>query len=494
MEQVMLRFYPGDRREGFRWLAAYNNRMVGLCNQFSCELCNLPEREKLRDFQGGRLEVALTLHRRPSFWEVKEFYLGHLVAIPEREVREVDEGIEFDISRSNAFLYTTDSGTLLIDPGSMVFNGDEALVKQLITDQRVVATVISHAHLDHINQLGEIRGPVVMTKIAFRLASRHADLERDARMVRVLRGAKMVVPGEPVVLERGLPFRVDTFPLPHSIPETMGFVIKGKMKRVVHLADFKLSGWEGESKAKTLATLGEIAKEQVDILALTITNAHIGGFTPIEVQVIDSLTNITAGAKGRVVITCFSSNLERIRRLTEVAQLLERPVFFYGAGMQNSQELLEIKTEEGASRSKKAAVFVTGCQAEENSVLWRIAGGRNPPFELRPDDTLVFSSRCIPGDEEKLRQMIADLRPRLKRIIVNEGEIKQVGLDKGVEEALTHISGHEYGGGLSLVMEILRPKQILAWPQTSPQIEAFRKIAHELGAEILPETERVIAI
>jgi ribonuclease J len=466
--------------------------MVGLCNQFSCELCNLPEREKLRDFRGGRLEVRLTLHRRPSFWEVKEFYLGHLITIPEREGREIDESIEFDVSKSNAFLYTTDSGTLLIDPGSISFNGDEALVKQLITNQRVVATVISHAHLDHINQLGEIRGPVVMTKIAFRLTSRHADLERDARMVRALRGAKMVVPGEPVVLERSLPFRVDTFSLPHSIPETIGFVIKGNRKRVVHLADFKLSGWEGDSKAKTIATLREIAKEPVDILALTITNAHIGGFTPIEVQVIDSLTNIIAEAKGRVIITCFSSNLERIRRIVEVAQLLERPVIFYGAGMQNAQELLEIKTEEGAIESEKAVVFVSGCQAEENSVLWRIVEGENPAFELRSDDTLVFSSRCIPGNEEKLRRMIADLRSRL-RIIVNEGEIKQVGLE-GVEEALTHISGHECGGGLSLVIEILRPKQILAWPQTEPQIGAFRKIAQEAGVEILPETERIIAI
>ncbi len=494
MEQVMLRFYPGDRREGFRWLAAYNNRMVGLCNRFSCELCNLPEREKLRDFRGGRLEVALTLHRRPSFWEVREFYLGHLVTIPAREVREVDEGIEFDISKSNAVLYTTEQGSVLVDPGSMSLNGDEDMLRQLIAGQKILITVNSHGHLDHLNRLGEVRGPVVMTKTAFQLASRHADLERDARMVRVLRGAKMVVPGEPVVLEKGLPFKIDTFSLPHTVPGTMGLVIEGTKKRVVHLDDFRLGGWNGESKAKTIAILREIAKEKVDVLALTIFNAHLPGFVPPETLVIDTLTNILAGAKGRVVITCFSSNLERIRRLAEVAQLLERPVFFYGAGMQNSQELLEIKTEEGGSRSEKAVVFVTGCQAEENSVLWRIAEGQNPPFELRPDDTLVFSGRCIPGDEEKLRQMIADLRSRVKRIIVNEGEIKQIRLDEGVEEAMTHISGHEYGGGLSLVIEILRPKQILAWPQTSPQIEAFRKIAHELGVEILPETERVIAI
>ena len=448
----------------------------------------------MRRFRGGKLEVQLILHRRPSFWEERQFYLGHLISVPaEKEIAVIDEGLEFDISRLNAVIYTTTRGAVLVDPGSMGFDSEGTPLKQLIAGQRIVATVISHGHLDHWNHLGEMRDHIFMTQLAFQLASRHAYWQRDFQLTRALRGAKMVVPGEPIFFEQNFPLRIDTISLPHSIPETVGLVIKGERTRVVHLGDFKFNGMDPKAKAVTIAQFSEIAKERVDLLVLNIINAHIPGFTPLEGLVIETLTDIIARAKGRVIVACFSTNLERIRRIVEITQILGRPVQFFGAGMQNSRELLSIPVEERGL--DKAVIFVTGCQAEEDSVLWRIAEGQNPTFELRPDDTLAFSSLCIPGNEENLRQMIAYLRSRVKKIIVNEGEIKQVGLDDlGAEEMLTHISGHEYNGGLRLVLEILQPKQILAWPQTEPQFSAFRKIAQEVGAKILPETERIIEI
>lgn len=499
MEKVKLWFGPGGK-EGYKWASNYEGSLVGLCRQPFCDVCDLAEREKLRVFHGGELEVTLIPCRRPNFYEEEIFYLGHLVRVPKKEARVagVDDGLEFDVSKSNAFLYTVGSRAVLVDPGSMTFNGNgKFLLRQLTKGRRVEIIIVTHAHLDHVNHLGEVEGPVVMTKIAFQLACRHAAFERNARMVRALQRAKRVVPGEPVLLEKDLPFKIKTILLPHSVPETMGLVIQGKRRRVVHLADFKLTGWESESKAKTIALLREVAKEPVDILALTITNAHLEGFVPIEASVIDSLTNILVGAKGRVIITCFSSNQERIRRLVEVAQLLKRPVAFYGAGMRNAQEFLKIKTEEGAAESDKAVIFVTGCQAEEGSVLWRIANGKKPPFELRPEsDTLVSSAKCIPGNEAELRQQYVELRPKVDRIVVNEGEIEQVGLqDLEIEEILTHLTGHECGGGLRLVLEIFQPREgVIAWPQTEPQITAFRKIAQEVGVKILPETERIIEI
>ncbi len=497
IEKVKLWFGPGGK-EGYKWASNYEGSLVELCRQPFCEICDLTERENLKDFRGGRLEVILVPCRRPTFWKEEIFYLGHLVKVPEKEevrVMGVDEGIEFDISRLNTLLCTTTKGSILIDPGLMGFDADELGFQRLIGSQRIAATIITHGHLDHWNHLNAIpTGAVFMSFLVFQLISRHAAWQQDPRLVRALGRAQRISPGEPILIDRDIPVKIDTFPLSHTVPETMGLVIKGPKKRVVHLADFKLSGWNEESKRETIAILQEIAKEKVDILALTIINAHLPGFVPIETLVIDTLTNILAGAKGRVVITCFSSNLERIRRIVEVAQLRKRPVAFYGAGMRNAQEILGIKSEEGELEPEKALVFVTGCQAEPDSVLQRIAEGINPPLVFRATDTLVFSSRCIPGNEPELRQMIADIRSRVKIIIVNDGEIKQVGLDEGVEEALTHISGHEYGGGLSLAMEILRPKQVLAWPQVSPQIEAFRKIAEPLGIEILDEKERVIEI
>jgi len=496
IERARLRFGPGGR-EGYKWASNYNDFLVGLCRQPFCEVCNLTEREKLRDFRGGELEVKLVPYRRPTFWREEIFYLGHLIRVPKKKIRvvDVDEGIEFDMSGSNAFLYTVDSKALLVDPGSMEFNGDEFLLERFLKGWQVEAIILTHGHFDHFNHLREVRrGSFFMSNTAFQFASRHAALGGDTRLVRALDRAKRVVPGEPVLLEKDLPFKIDTIPLPHSIPETMGLVIQGRRKRVIHLADFKLTGWEEESKAKTIALLQEAAKEPVDLLSLNIINAHFEGFTPIETVVIKTITDIMAKAKGRVIITSFSTNLERIRRLAEAAKMLGREVRFFGAGMKNAKELLRFEQEKGAD-SKKPVIFVTGCQAEEDSVLWRIAYGEKPPFSLYPTDTLINSSRCIPVNKMALREQTIALRPKVEKLVVHEGEIEQVGLqDREVEEAPVHVSGHGYQEDLRLVLEIFKPKKALPWPQISPQIEAFQSLTDSLGIEVLTEKERVIKV
>jgi len=496
MEMVQLWFSPGDRREGFRWSAAYEGRMVGICNQPFCGICNLDERKKLKGFSGGRLEVQLTLHRRPSFWEGRQFYLGHLVKVLPPEAVATDEGIEFDVSRFNAFLYLTPKGGVLIDPGIMGFNGGENPLQQLV-NKRVIATIVTHGHQDHWNNLSVLKpsGPVFMTSLAFQLVSRHASIQRDFHFLKLLRGAKMMVPGEPVLLEQNLPLRIDTISLPHSIPETVGLVIRGEKARVVHLGDFKFNGMDPRTKAETIARFSEIAREKIDLLTINIINSHATGFTLLEELVIENLTNIIVRAQGRVVIACFSTNLDRIRRIAEVAQLLGRPVQFFGAGMENSQEFFRIEPKEGLVDFKKAVVFTTGCQSEEESVLWRIAYKQNPPLKIGNEDVLVFSSRCIPGREVALKELIETLRLKVAEVVVNEGEGKQIGLDVStVEESLVHVSGHGSKEDIRLALELLRPEKTLPWPQTSPQLESFRQIADSLGIEILDERKRTIEI
>lgn len=496
-EKVQLYFHPGSRGEGYKWASSHQGLLVGLCRQPFCQICDAGAREQLRHFRGGNLEVQLKLYQKPAFFDPgQRFYLAHLKAVLAERLEADAEGMEFDLSKLNALLFTTPDGAVLIDPGGMGFNGDSSPLRQLIGGQRILATVISHPHLDHWNYLGirDVAGPVFMTKLTHRFASRHASLQRDFSLIRALREAQTAVPGQPLFLNRAH-IRIDTIPLPHSVPETMGLIIRGEKRRVVCLGDFRLNGWQTATKAKTIASLLEIAKEEVDLLTLTIINAHVSGFTPMETIVIETLTDILVTAPNRVLVPCFSTNHNRIRRGVEIAQVLQRPVAFCGSGMRNAQELLGIKTEEGAEIAEGATVFVTGCQAEVFSILWRISQDHNPPFELRPDDTIAFSSRCIPGNEPGLQQLIGSLRPKVGRMVVCNGEIERLGLGcLGVEEALTHVTGHGSKEDLRLVLEILRPKQVLPWPQVSPQIEAFREIAEPLEIEILPETERVFEI
>lgn len=465
-----------------------------------CNLCDLKEREQLRSFSGGKLEVKLTAHRRPAFWEWEErpFYRAHIVKVLPPEFptgKVVDEGFEIDGSRLNLVVYRTPQGVILVDPGYVGFEqGYDPYVGRLMADHKIIASVVTHGHLDHWNALGQTTGPVFMPRTAYRLASMHASWTSESQPPQLdsaLRNARdnLIFPGKPVLLDE-LPVNIDTFHLPHSIPETMGLVIRGERGRAVHLGDFKFNGFGAKAKAETIARLQQIAKEPVDFLALTIYNAHVPGFVPIEDLVVDALTDIMVKAEGRVVITCFSTNLDRVLRLAKIARILGRQVSFTGAGMQNCREMIGF---EETGYSGKEVAFVTGCQAEERSFLWNIAQGT---AAMDRSDTLVFSSRCIPGNEERLREHYTRLRPKVGRLIVTRGEVSQLGLQGlGTEEVFTHVSGHEYGDGIRLALEILRPKKVIAWPQTSPQIEAFRKICEEVGGiEILSEDERVIDI
>ncbi len=494
-EKVQLWFKPGSRHEGAKWMSVYNNRKVRLCGQRNCEICNLDVREVLRNFHGGKLEVKLTFHRTPSFFAPEEYYSGHVVLVPAGEVAELeaDEEIETDYSALNAIFVVTPQGGILIDPGSTGFGEEEKAILKLVSGRKVLGGIVSHGHLDHWNNMGLVQTRFFMGQIAWELASHHASFQRDWRLEQALRMASPVTPGQTVVFGNGTQLRVETFAFPHSIPETMGLVINGDKARFVHLGDFKFSGMESRQKAETIAILNRIAEKGVDILSLNVINAHIEGFTPLEALVVDSLINIIMRAKGRVIVACFASNLERIRRITDIARLLQRPVQFLGAGMQNARELLKIGSEEGAV--ERSVIFVTGCQAEEKSVLWRVAEDLNPSLSLEPADTLVLSSRCIPGNELSIREMVNAISPRVARVILNEEEKTQVGLeDPKVVESFIHVSGHGAKEDIRLALEILKPKKVLAWPQTSPQIEAFRAIVEPLGIEILSENQRVVEI
>lgn len=502
MEKVQLWFKPGSRYEGAKWMSVYNNRKVRLCGRRNCEICNLDAKEVLRNFHGGKLEVELTFHRTPSFFAPEEYYSGHVVLIPAGEVAELeaDEEIETDYSALNAIFVVTPQGGILIDPGSTGFGEEEKAILKLVSGRKVLGGIVSHGHLDHWNNMGLVQTRFFMGQIAWELASRHASFQKDWRLEQALRMASPVTPGQTVVFGNGTQLRVETFAFPHSIPETMGLVVNGEKARFVHLGDFKFSGMESRQKAETIATLSRIAEKGVDILSLNVINAHIEGFTPIEALVVDSFTDLATKARGRLIVACFASNQERIRRLVDVAKLLGRPVRFLGAGMRNARDILRIEETEG--NMTKALILVTGCQAEPKSVLWRIAYNQNPPLELEADDTVAWFSRGIPGNEPAIKEEVVSISSRVAEVYVNEGEKKQLGLEEypKVKKASIHVSGHGAAEDSRLALKIARPKKVLVWPQTEPQISAFRKIVkeveEELGIriEILPENQRIIEI
>lgn len=190
---------------------------------------------------------------------------------------------------------------------------------------RIGAVVISHGHLDHWNLLRfKPAGiPVYCTRLVRNFLEFQARFERELRSI--LRDVRTFSPGEAIL---GGPLGLRTFPVPHSVPEALAFQFRLGDKKVVHLGEFKFQGLGWLEKAQLQHHLRKLGEEGVDLLVVDVQNIDNPGFTPSEREALETLGNILYETPGRVIVTCFSSNLERIEGLVKLASILERPVYF----------------------------------------------------------------------------------------------------------------------------------------------------------------------
>lgn len=505
MEKVRLPFFLGDPRKRFDLVASYNRRVVGLCDGQFCFSCNPDERQKLVGFDGGPLEVILQLQTRTSpFGPPREYYLAHLVSVPEQEKEEIitgvapDEAIEFDTSY-NAILYICGETRVLVDPGSMTLaNGNVEKLARLIEAYRPTMVVITHGHQDHwrnLDLLEELGIPVYLTPLPHRLISHTARLEENYALQKMLRRgrAQLIDPGDTIDLGE---MKIFTFPVPHTIPEAVGLLLVGK-RRAVHLGDFRLG--EGVEKAEIITTLRAITKRKVDFVAANVINCHLEGYAEPESMVVNALTDVMVEAKGRVVVTCFSTNVERIGSIAEVAQAQGRNVYFLGSGMRRARlelarEGFEYGDDEENISDPNSLIFVSGCQAEPNSILERVFG-ESPSYRPQESDTVVFSSRGIPGTKISIRTLIQKLTPKVRVVFVYKEERARIGLEEDlrIKEIDCHATGHgKEKDNRLVILDTLQPEEVLPIPQEGEGFEAFKKMAKEAGIKII--SERVVEI
>lgn len=502
MEKVELNFISGDPRKRFEWIGFRNNELVGLCDGQFCFSCDYGERKKLEGFTGGKLKVALQPQLKAGpFGVQRNYFLAHLVSVPEVAkvvLEEEDAGIEADRA-FNSVLYRIGGETILVDPGSMALDADEKEFLKLINGLRLSAIILTHGHKDHSSFLRFLAGgetPIYLTAYAYRLLEHAGKMatkfEKDDTLLRVLRRARIINPGDQINVGN---VKIHTLPLPHSVPETMGLLLVGK-KRAVHISDFKLG--EGVEKAETVTAFRAIAREKVDLLVLTTVNAHLPGYAVPESVVLNALADVMIKAPGRVIVTCFSTNLRRIKGLVEIGQAQGRKISFLGTGMKRAQEELLREGEvffqdDGDGSDPQSVVFLSGNQAEEKSILQRaLDESQESPYRPEGSDTVTFSSRAIPDNESVIREEIEGLLPRVAKVVLNQGEIKNLGLEENpkLQEVPAHSSGHEYQEGLGLTVDILNPESVLAIPQSGEGYDAFAKMVS--GRKLI--TDRIVEL
>lgn len=242
------------------------------------------------------------------------------------------------------------------------------------------------------------------------------------------------------------PFKVMSFPVCHSIPGSLGFLISVGGRNVCYLGDFKYLRSNWRQLEETEARFQEIGRQLVDVLIVDTTNVDVNGFTPSTSGVIDTFAQIFQDPdmeNRRIIVATFASDVEIIEEIACVARNIgKRPITAVGTSMRFFFEQFGIT---GAQDSDKSpVVFVTGHQAEPGSALPRMIDEGS----VTGDDIVIFSAKKIPGNHRRINEMIGKLR-----------EIAYKVFD--TEDGNFHVSGHAASGELLKAVEDILPRIVV---------------------------------
>ncbi|WP_029063412.1 ribonuclease J [Labrenzia sp. DG1229] len=347
----------------------------------------------------------------------------------------------------------------------------------------IAGMVITHAHEDHYGGILHLwpflKVPVYATAFTAGLLAAKSESEPGAEQVPVT----VVKQGERHKIG---PFDVEFVAMAHSIPEPCALAIRTPAGLVLHTGDWKIDLTPGVGLPIDMDRLAELGREGVMALVCDSTNAVRDGVSPSEADVAEELKKVMAKAKQRVAVTTFASNVARIRAIAEAAAANERDVVVVGRSMHRVIEvagelgyldgLPQFHDEEafGYLPRNKAVLLCTGSQGESRAALARIAAGDHRNVALSRGDTVIFSSRTIPGNEKVVAEVLNNLADKDVRIVTDK-------------DALVHVSGHPRRGELEQLYKVLNPKVVLPVHGEPLHLAAHAAFAKEQG---VPEVVR----
>lgn len=335
--------------------------------------------------------------------------------------------------------------------------------------------VITHAHEDHYGALNDLWPGLNVPVYASPFTAGMLEAKRDYERSRVEIPVTIFKQGDTINLG---PFSVEAVGVNHSIPEPMSLVIRTPLGTVVHTGDWKIDHEPSLGPLTDEARFRAVGKEGVLALVCDSTNAMRDGVSPSEKEISESLKTIIENAEGRVGITTFSSNVGRIRSIAQAAAAAGRETLLLGSSMRrvvavaSDLGLMEgippfiAEDEFGYIPREKVVVILTGSQGEPRAALAKIARDEMRNVAFTAGDTIVFSSRAIPGNEKAIND--------IKNGLVEQGI--HIVTDN---EALVHVSGHPRRNELQQMYEWVKPQMLVP-----VHGEAAHLVAHgELGLQ-----------
>ncbi|HEY2010708.1 MAG TPA: ribonuclease J [Rhizomicrobium sp.] len=342
--------------------------------------------------------------------------------------------------------------------------------------ENVLGIIATHAHEDHIGAIAplwpSLRCPIYATPFTARLITGKLDEAGLAQKVKV----KEVPVGGKLTLG---PFTLDFISITHSILEPNLLAIRTPLGVVAHTGDWKIDPDPVLGEQTDTAALEKLGDEGVLALVCDSTNALVPGTSGSEASVRDALIDLVGTLKGRIAVTGFASNVARLDTVARAAKAHGRKIALVGRSMQKmvqaARETGYLKdfppvldeAEAAGLQPHKVLYMCTGSQGEPRAALARIADNSHPNVELGEGDTVIFSSRVIPGNELSIFEMQNKLAAR------------GVGL-LTVEDHHVHVSGHPCRDELAQMYRWIRPRLALPVHGEIRHQVAHAKLAKEL--------------
>lgn len=360
---------------------------------------------------------------------------------------------------------------------------------------RIKGIFITHGHEDHIGALPYVLKQVNVPVYATKLTAALINLKLTEHRIQDVVTVNIVKAKDTIKLDK---MSVEFIKVNHSIADSCALAIHTPLGAVVHTGDFKVDFTPVDGEVIDLQRFAELGKRGVLALLCDSTNVEREGYTISESSVGDSFKRIFHGVRGRIIISTFASNVHRIQQIIEAGVAQGRKIAVSGRSMENiipiALDLGYLTVDEKhlipiddikKYPDNQVLIITTGSQGEPMAALSRMANNMHRKIQVKPGDTVVFSSSPIPGNEKPIFKTI-DRLSRLGAEVVY-GKLESI-----------HVSGHACKEEIKLIHTLTRPKHLVPLHGEYRMLKEHRDLAIKMGMNpsniVLPENGDVIEV
>lgn len=388
----------------------------------------------------------------------------------------VDCGVSFDEPLAPAYRNSADS---TIEKKHRVVAPDPSFIAN--QKENLAGIVITHAHEDHIGAIPYLwmrfQCPIYTTSFT-------AEVLRRKLVQTKLDNKVPIVEVSPGSLQQLGPFSLQWLAVTHSLPEPFALKISTEVGSVLHTADWKIDAQPVTGAPFNSALYRRLASENILALVGDSTNAIKAGFSISERNCYDGLLSTINSQPGRVVVTCFGSNIARLITLAKIAKKTGRYMALFGRSLLNMYSIarhqgiwpddlpLADPFHLGYLPANEVLAVATGSQGEKNTALARMADDVHPQLQLDKGDTVIYSSIVIPGNEDAVERVNKTLKSRGVTTILSEESLLPI-----------HASGHPCQEELKLMYHWVKPQIAIPVHGEAVHLRAHAELARQCGVK-----------